>query len=71
MRVTMRNWQPAAGSRYQDQTRTAAPGSEAERASGIPVQTETAATVISVRKTQHRMIFISLSADRYRIRPAF
>ena len=43
MRVTMRNWQPAAGSRYQDQTRTAAPGSEAERASGIPVQTETAA----------------------------
>ena len=41
MRVTMRNWQPAAGSRYQDQTRTAAPGSEAERASGIPVQTET------------------------------
>jgi len=39
----MRNWQPAAGSRYQNQTQAAAPGIEAEKASGIPIQTETAA----------------------------
>lgn len=43
MRVTMRNWQPAAGSRYKDQTQAAAPGIEEEKASGIPIQTETAA----------------------------
>lgn len=43
MRVTMRNLQPAAGSRYQNQTQAAAPGIEAEKASGIPIQTETAA----------------------------
>lgn len=43
MRVTMRNWQPAAGSRYKDQAQAAAPGIEAEKASGIPIQTETAA----------------------------
>ena len=43
MRVTMRNLQPEAGSRYQNQTQAAAPGIEAEKASGIPIQTETAA----------------------------
>lgn len=61
MRVTMRNWQPAAGSRYQDQTRTAAPGSEAERASGIPVQTETAADrYLSTKDTAQDVFYQSI-----------
>lgn len=43
MRVTMRNLQSAVGSRYRDQNQAVAPGIEAENASGIPIQTETAA----------------------------
>ncbi len=40
MKVTMRNWQSAADSRYKDQVQSAAPSSDAEKASGIPIQTE-------------------------------
>ena len=55
MKVTMRNWRPAAGSQYADRNQSAAgspyteqalavkDGSEAEKTPGAPVQSVTAA----------------------------